>query len=451
MAYLYGDSTPFPLNENFIETLRGTTDTCLELLQADESMELVRMQSEQEKTTADRDIGGVERLAAVLRDSMEPHRGEGDSPFVTEIFTRLMGNAKNVFDAAAREVVSRRDSVLLQMESRVAAERTRLPQALERFLLRHQLPETQWGLNWVIRAGSDGQGQAQAWAVARTPAGLEATFELDLMGSPLWSRAFRVGEVKPDLVIQLPRKGRWLDKGASLKEERLDRWVVTEVSLTPERCAVGMRKSLSPGSRGLEFSIGTGDSPGTTVRSLDDPSGPEEIVLLEGLDGAAIESVWETLAVRLRPLAANRVRLVQALFSGTPVADAEPAAVARMLIRAIAPYVREMCRRSGANAGELVLKREVEDGRREELFISIHELTDKFSSISPKRQAFFEDFGLVYSLDTDGGMTVKRVMPTGEMMVHGEMIVKDEAQKSGEIDSRQVRVTGPVPANDPEM
>lgn len=96
MGYLYGDSTPFPLNENFIETLRGATDACFALLQADEAMEHIRSQSDQEKRSAEQDIVGVERLAAALNEAMAPYQLDRESPYVAEVFARLMGSSRGV-------------------------------------------------------------------------------------------------------------------------------------------------------------------------------------------------------------------------------------------------------------------------------------------------------------------------------------------------------------------
>jgi hypothetical protein len=428
MAYLYGDSSPFPLNENFIETLRGATDTCIALLQADEGMEQVRDSSEQEKRNAERDLAGVEKLSSSLSQAIASHEVDPGSPYVGEVHARLMTNLRSVCESAARDIVSRRDSGLMKMESQLGVERGRVPQALERFLLRHELPETQWSFNWLVRAGAtQGASQAHAWAVARTPSGLEATFELDLSASGLWSRPFRVGEVRPDVVIQLPRTGRW-NREAALKEERLDKYVVTEVSLTPGRCAMVVRKKAET-SPGLEFMISQSEATGVTVKALDDPTGPDEPVLMESVDAAAIAGLWETLAVRLRPLADNRARMVQALLEGTPIAEIEsPARVASLIVSAISPYVREMVKRS-AVSGELVLKREVGDGRREEIFISVRELTDKFGKLSAKRQAFFEEFGLVYDIEGAGSPDQNGVI-SGEMVVNGEMIVAEHEQRA---------------------
>lgn len=403
MTYLYGDSTRFPLNENFIETLRSATDACLALLQADEAIDQIRKQMDQEKEGAERDMAGVERLSATLRQAMAPHQDSFDSPYVSDVFNRVMGTARSVFEGASRDLVGRRDSMLLQTESRLAAERARIPHAIERFLLHHQMPDTQWSLNWLTRGGSaQGQAQAHGWALAKTPQGLEVTFELELGSSPLWSRPFRVGDIKPDSTIQMPHKGGWLDRGAQMREERLDRYYVTEVSLTPARAAMVLRRSLKPGSPGVEVTVGGANEPGVRVRMLDESGASDQPMALEGRDAAVLADLWESISTRFAPLVRSRARLVQALLEGSPLADVQsPGRVARLMIGGIAPFVREMGRRSSV-AGELVLKREVEDGRREELFISIRELTDKFAALSPDRQSFFQDFGLVYDIAGDG-------------------------------------------------
>lgn len=148
------------------------------------------------------------------------------------------------------------------------------------------------------------------------------------------------------------------------------------------------------------------------------------------------------LEPRLRPLVRKRVRLAQALLEGSPLNEIQsPARVAQLLIGVMAPYVREMGRRSPV-AGELVLKRQVEDGRREELFISIHELTDKFATLTPERQAFFNEYGLVYDVQESG---------SGETTEEPEVSSRAAmpARVSGEISARGRVSSGAVAAAAP--
>ena len=402
MAFLYGDSTAFPLDENFIDTLRNATDISIALLRADEALEGIQRSVEEEKQSAERDLRGVERLVGAVNQALEPQVAtSGGSAYVQGVAGRLLQTAQSVVENAAKDVVARRDAAVRQADSKMAAERARIPQAIERFLLAHEIPGTQWSISWVTRRGTTQQtqvpAQANAWALARTPIGLEATFELDVSQSPLWARPFKLGDLKQEVAINLPHKGGWLDRGTSLREERLDRLFVTEVNLTPQRAAVVLRRGVRPLGAGYELAISPDGKAPPEIKPIGEEGAPatDDKLVLDGLDAAAISDLWLLIEARLRPLVSKRVRLAQALLEGQPLAEVKsPAKVAQTLIHVTAPYVREMGRRSPV-PGELVLKRQVEDGRREELFISIRELTDKFAVLTPERQSFFGEYGLV--------------------------------------------------------
>jgi hypothetical protein len=70
-----------------------------------------------------------------------------------------------------------------------------------------------------------------------------------------------------------------------------------------------------------------------------------------------------------------------------------PAAVAERLIGQLAPVVSEIAARSGA-PGELVLRRDVGGGRREEVYVTKAELCEKVMVLPPSRRAAFERLGL---------------------------------------------------------
>ena len=66
--------------------------------------------------------------------------------------------------------------------------------------------------------------------------------------------------------------------------------------------------------------------------------------------------------------------MTTATFDGKPLREIEePAAIATKLINVLAPMVQEIARRSGA-PGELVLRRDLGEGRREEIYITKAEL-----------------------------------------------------------------------------
>jgi hypothetical protein len=55
--------------------------------------------------------------------------------------------------------------------------------------------------------------------------------------------------------------------------------------------------------------------------------------------------------------------------------------------------ITEIARRSGA-PGELVLRRDVAGGRREEMYVTYAELNDKISVLPPERRIAFDVLGL---------------------------------------------------------
>ena len=66
MAYLYGDSTPFPLNENYIDTIRDAVELCTTLLQIDRTLEQLRQQTRDERESTDSTLAEFKKLASEM-------------------------------------------------------------------------------------------------------------------------------------------------------------------------------------------------------------------------------------------------------------------------------------------------------------------------------------------------------------------------------------------------
>jgi hypothetical protein len=71
----------------------------------------------------------------------------------------------------------------------------------------------------------------------------------------------------------------------------------------------------------------------------------------------------------------------------------EPKLVADRLVLVLAPMVREIARKSGA-PGELVLRRDVRAGRREEIYITTAELHERVLTLPPLLRDVFAPFEL---------------------------------------------------------
>src|SRR5262245_50905277 len=81
MSYLYGDSTPSPLEVNFIEFLGDCLDFCAQLLVSTESMRREGERGDALRRAADADTQRLERLAAAVATTVgDQSTAEGDDP-----------------------------------------------------------------------------------------------------------------------------------------------------------------------------------------------------------------------------------------------------------------------------------------------------------------------------------------------------------------------------------
>jgi hypothetical protein len=399
MTYLYGDSTPFPLDDNFIETLRDASETCVALLAIDEKLDELYDRQDVARAEADREQARLETLASALVRTLEPHVSGAESVNAGQVAVRVMNAARGVLEGARGDVSGRRDVVMREVETTMADARAAVPRALEQLLARRELPGTTWRVRWT--AGVAGAASV-AQAEARTPFKLAAVLELDIPASSAFAHPVRVGDLDRNVTVRLPQPGGWLRKRTRLVKHNLDGWYATEVELGPERSSMTLRRSNKHPSPGLEIVMAAEGQVGPTVKRLTETGRTlDDATPLAGLDALGVQRLWAKLSAHARGLLARRTSLVRCTLDNRPIKDIDrPATIVQRLVGALAPFVRDMRRKSAASS-ELVLKRDLGNGRREELWIARDELTSRWRALTPSRRAAFEPLGLVESGDED--------------------------------------------------
>jgi hypothetical protein len=102
----------------------------------------------------------------------------------------------------------------------------------------------------------------------------------------------------------------------------------------------------------------------------------------------------EKVEAPTRELAWLRKALVEAHLDDRLLRDHEsPSVLVERIVSAIAPLTQEIARRSPSPT-ELVLKRLVGGGRREEIFVTKTELRNKLDRVPPALRAVFNPLGL---------------------------------------------------------
>jgi len=389
MRYIYGDSTPFPLAENFLVTLCAATEACVAILRADEIADEGTRQVRDVETKVTKELAQLSVLARKVEEHFGAETTIAASAAPTELATaRICELAWSTVKQARAEILQMRDAAVVAA-NRSAPHALVLP-ALSAFLTEHQLPETSWSIRW--RAGL-GAAACRAETYGRAPCGIEATFEVDIPATHIWSRPLRVALLEKEITIRLTRKP-WLRKPRPCPE-RLDKLFVTSIVHTPERAAMTLQRSAKEPSEGVEIVLRSEGSSEVTATRLGKNGAPSRAPeQLNPSDVAAVNRLWARIENTISDLVCHRRRLTAATMSGIPVGEiVHPEAVAEVLIQAIAPIVREIAIRT-ATPRELALKRYLGDGRREELFISYDTVLERITTLTERHQAKFDAFGL---------------------------------------------------------
>lgn len=390
MRYLFGDSSPFPLGENFLALLCAATDACVAILSADEQVDDVKRLIREADQRAARELLDLKDLAATLEQTFGPEGSHVAKPqtHAESAFCKTAAFAWSSLKSSREEVQRDRDAAAVQ--ANLLCPHAQILPALQTMLIAHQLPNTSWGIKW--NAGFGGAGST-AELYASTTFGLAATFDVAIPVGHLFARPVPVTMLRKGSTIRLLKK-------PLLRKPRptpiiLDGLFLTAVMLTPQKATMSLRSSASRSSEGVDVVFHDDGGATVMVTRVDAKGYPlanEEQLRPE--DATVAQGIWRRIVTTIGPLLEHRRRITAATFGGVSVTEvARPAAIAQGIIAAIAPLVGEIARRT-ATPGELALKRVVADGCREELFISYDTVLDRTSGLSPQNEALFEAYGL---------------------------------------------------------
>jgi len=383
MGRLYGDATPFPHDVDYLEIVRDAVHCAVCLLQAQHSIDEARTAIAARERTRLADRARLERIGEGVRKSLLIFdQGERESRVVNRV--RDAGRAAideelaGIESIAAAEHAVRRGDI---EQARVAAHH-----ALEDFLRKNVLPETE--LTISLRA--EGEGHSGD-ATMLTPFGVRAVFRLELPPNDEWQRQRRISELSPGTELQVPQEAGWISKRVELQRVKLDKLFVTEALVQPKSVRVEARKAFRSG---MGYALERGEV-GGSILELNDDGAVKDTHPIEADDYAVADRLLSTVRAELERLAVHRGAMVSASFDGAPISELdEPRAIATRLIANLAPVCNEIERRSGGN-DELILRRDVADGRREEKYVKKAELRELVCVLPIALRAPFEPLKLV--------------------------------------------------------
>jgi hypothetical protein len=379
--YRYGDGTPFPLDENFIETLTAAVETCTNAFLPLAELEGRKQKAREARREADMEIARLGDLEKMLTGSLSAFLGPGTDkkPTVTgQLATKLGTTIKQSIAETKKQLESRVASVEAQASPKTSADA--VIRALDEFFAQHQLPKAQWIMSWDVRGN-----EPQADAIA-TCGKLQAAFSLSL---EQFRGPIRVEQLADGVVVHMMKKGVF----GKAKPAPIDlgKYVVVSFERNGTEIVVTLKENANKSSAGLRFAVQTEGATWVSITPAGDAEGePND---LDSDDVAPVRNLAERAYATLKGLLGKR-RLVDLMLEGRPISDLEdPREVPLELLAQLKPLARSLREKSRVS-GELVLKRDIGDGRREELFVPRATLAQSFARLPYEYRRPFEEMGI---------------------------------------------------------
>ena len=390
MSYLYGDSTTFPYDVDYIDLSRHGVECAMQLLSAQHAIVSALAREEAQSQVRNVDRSRLIKMSEAVESSLGPFLN-AESEQVVRAAARALQAAKTALDDERAEGDRRANEGATHAQHVIQRASESAHRALETFLSRHDVPETELGLT-LSCAGEQGYGGEVA---IRSPFGIRATFALRSEAEHGWVRPRRVAELAPGLEIHVPQNSGWISKRVELAPVKLDRLFFNSVRVAGAELELVLTKSASGGS-GYRISVDLRGERGVLTTPLNDNglADAEPPLTLDGEDAARMLELAQRVIESVQGLTALRGSMRSISLDEQPLEQVEwPETTAHRLLSELAPVVLEISRRSGA-PGELVLRRDVGDGRREEIYVTKAELWERLLVLPPERRAAFGALGL---------------------------------------------------------
>lgn len=389
MGHVFGDSTPFPYDVNFIEQIRQMVDCGVALMSAQHQIREARDAAVNVESVRKAERTRLTAMADALKLTLSAF-GSSSSERIARGAGRILDSSRSIVEA---ELAGLDGHVVdTQSHGRNAVERAKEAayRSLETFLLNHDLPNTDVSVR-LLAAEEVYSGQV----IVVTPFGVEAIFSLAIPNAHAWGKPRRVLELSASTEVHLPAETGIFSKKVTLQPVKLDKLFIAEVAHSSERALITLRRGPRSGT-GYELEMMLNEHR-VLLRRLGEDGAPEasaELIELGGEDLVHVERLWNRIAETSADLQTRRQTMTSGSFDGKSLREHEgPQEILTRLINVVSPVVQEIARRSGA-PGELVLRRDLGEGRREEIYITKAELHEKIMALPVKARPIFDPLEL---------------------------------------------------------
>jgi hypothetical protein len=375
--YVFGDSAPYQAGVDFIATIRALVACGVSLMKSQHAIDCARSranEAQEHLVHVDAELGTMVSAVEAALVAGGPRK-----VYVRDVGNRIATMARAAVLAEVRRAQAALDASVVRADRTIVEARKSAALSCGELLALHDLPSATTGFR--IFATGDHYG---AEVVVGLSCGLRATFDAELPEGHPWRELRRVRHAREGAMVTLPYEVGWFRKRVEPITVRLDGLMILGASLEGSRGALLLGKNERSGiAHAFDVDL-SAPQPRVKWRNAD-----ETVVIdLGAEDAACITKLLRAVEEATRELVPARRTMTEATLDARPLGQCDPGEVCARLVALVAAEVREIARRAGA-PGELVLRRNVDSGHRDEVFVTTAELLEQVETLPPSlRRAF---------------------------------------------------------------
>ena len=186
---VYGDSSPFPYELDFLALTRGVVTCGVALLHAQRAIDAALEKTSQLDETTRRERARFDAMVDTVKLSMTAFMSSSSNR-VAEVAVRILETTRGMIEGERVLLGERAGEQRSGAETAVDEARASAFRALETLLLNHDVPPT--GIALRLLAGEESYG---AQAALKTPFGVDAVVALAIPSTHEWGKLRRVGQL----------------------------------------------------------------------------------------------------------------------------------------------------------------------------------------------------------------------------------------------------------------
>lgn len=398
--YLFADSIPFSHNFDFISVLESFVDLAADVLAEargvrENQQEIARLRGELAKS-----VVALQRLENEIVERAVNVLFSQSDPTLEAVATRLDFVARDLSGRGRADLQARFDAQTAPLYVSIRECEARMAAAVARFFLKSELEVARE--RFSLSLTDDGYRVRLKQLVEGN---ITVRFEIDAQKT-FWSQSRRVSDLVPGLRVFVGVRRKTFSRSLELDDRALGDYLIGRIRRDGDMMELGLRKK-NESQESLHILLCRKDA-GVTGQAThtDEPDVPFDIPDEHAERVAALWNALECVCVADK---AARSQVARVSLGDKDVLHEQGAEeLVDHLVAAYRPIVAELLDH-GAASGELSLKRDLGDGRREERFATLSHLIKKVATLGPEERARLRGLGLDKSGPSSGDIALTQV------------------------------------------